>query len=106
MLDENQANSFRASNAFVAEEQAPLGSEPTEMAQAFKTAPTRIESRPTGPLVADRGANSCLPPAPLRIRLDDADGPTNARAGGIRLVEGKARTEFDPYPSFPLSSRK
>ena len=45
------------------------------------------------------------PSAPLRIRLDDTDGPTNARAGGIRLVEGKARTEFDPYPSFPLSSR-
>jgi hypothetical protein len=76
------------------------------MAQAFKTAPTRIESRSTGPLVADRGRISCLPPAPLRIRLDDADGPTNARAGGIRLVEGKARTEFDPYPSFSLSSRK
>jgi hypothetical protein len=68
------------------------------MAQAFKTAPTHIESRPTGSLVADRGANSCLPPAPLRIRLDDVDGPTNARAGGIRLVEGKSRTEFDPYP--------
>jgi hypothetical protein len=72
------------------------------MAQGFKTAPTRIQCRPTGPLVADRGANFCLPPAPLRIRLDDADGPTNARAGGICLVEGKARTEFDPYPSFPL----
>jgi hypothetical protein len=55
------------------------------MAQAFKTAPTRIESRPTGPLVADRGANFCLPPAPLRIRLDDADGLTNAMAGGIRV---------------------
>jgi len=76
------------------------------MAQAFKTAPTRVESRPTGPLVADWGANSCLPTAPLRIRLDDADGPTNAWAGGIRLVEGKARTEFDPYPSFALFSRK
>ena len=76
------------------------------MARAFKTAPTRVESRPTRPLVADSGANSCLPPAPLRIRLDDADGPTNARAGGIRLVEGKSRTEFDPYALFPLSSRK
>jgi hypothetical protein len=74
------------------------------MAQAFKTAHKRIESRSTWPLVADRGANSCLPPALLRIRLDDADGPTNTRAGGIRLVEGKARTEFDHYPSFPLSS--
>ena len=36
------------------------------MAEAFKTAPTRIESRLTGPLVADRGVNSCLPlPRPL-----------------------------------------
>jgi hypothetical protein len=72
------------------------------MAQAFKTAPTRVESRPTGPLVAVRVRT----PASLKIRLDDADGPTNTWAGGIRLVEGKARTEFDPYPSFPLSSRK
>lgn len=76
------------------------------MARAFKTAPTRVESRPTRALVADPGANSCLPPAPLRIRLDDADGPTNARAGGIGLVEGKSRTEFDPYAMFPLSSGK
>jgi hypothetical protein len=76
------------------------------MAQAFKIAPTRIESRPTGPLVAYRGANSCLPPTPLRIRLDDADDPTTASAGGIRLVERKSRTEFDPYPSFPLSPIK
>jgi hypothetical protein len=82
-----------------------MGSEPTEMAQAFKTPPTRIESRPTGP-GGRLGANSCLPPAPLRIRLDGADSTTNARARGIRLVEGRARTEFDCYPSFPLSSRK
>ena len=44
-------------------------------------------------------------PWPLGIRLDDADGPTNAKAGGIRLVEGKARTDFAPYPSFALLSR-
>ena len=55
--------------------------------------------------MADRGANSCLPPTPLKIRLDDANGPTNSRAGGIRVVEGKARTDFYPYPSFALSSR-
>ena len=65
-----------------------------------------IETRPAGPLVADRGANSCYPPRPLGIRVEGANGPTNARAGGIRLVEGKARTEFDPYPSFALFSRK
>jgi hypothetical protein len=34
---------------------------PTEMVQAFKTASTRIEVRPTAPLEEDRGHNSCYP---------------------------------------------
>ena len=28
--------------------------------------------------------------------MEGANGPTNSRAGGIRLIEGKARTDFDP----------
>jgi hypothetical protein len=47
-----------ASNAFLAEEQGLGDVGPIEMAQAFNTACTRIEARPTGPLAADRGMNS------------------------------------------------
>src|SRR5215211_1535623 len=43
------------------DELALKGQRVDEMGEAFTTACTRIEARPTGPLVADRGANSCLP---------------------------------------------
>jgi hypothetical protein len=58
-------------------------------------ASTHTSVRPTGPLVADRGANSCYPSPlrPLGIRVEGANGPTNARAGGILpSSKGKART--------------
>jgi hypothetical protein len=46
------------------------------------------------------------PPRPFGICLEGTEGPTNSRAGGIHLVEGKAQTGFDLYPSFALLSRK
>ena len=105
MLDENRANHLRTSNAFAAEEQAPgKCAYPDGTGLQNGSYARRVQAdRASG---GKPGCDSCLPPAPLSIRLDDADGPTNARAGGIRLVEGKARTEFDPYALFPLSSRK
>jgi hypothetical protein len=41
------------------------------------------------------------PAYPLLLSGSASMTPTNARAGGIRLVEGKSRTEFDPYALFP-----
>ena len=69
-----------ASNAFGAEEQALGGVGPNGMLRGFKIACTRIEGRPTGSLVADRGSNLLLPlPRHLGIRVEGANGPTNAR---------------------------
>jgi hypothetical protein len=51
-----------ASNAFVAEEQALEDVGPTEMAQAFKTACTRIEGRPTGPYRGPGVESPAYPP--------------------------------------------
>jgi hypothetical protein len=41
----------------------------TSLLRAFKAASTRIESRPTGPLVSDWGANSCYPRPPYRCHI-------------------------------------
>ena len=58
-----RAGPFKAAlNACLAEEQvltAPVG--PKEALRALKTACTLIDPRPTGPQVADRGANLLLP---------------------------------------------
>jgi hypothetical protein len=50
------------SNAFVAEEQALGDVGPNGVLRAFKIASRLIELWPPGPLVADRGRISCLPP--------------------------------------------
>ena len=64
------------------------------MAQTFKTASMRTSLRPTGFLVADRGANSCYPSPPLGIRVRGANSPTNARAGGVRLEPSSDPSTF------------
>jgi hypothetical protein len=65
------------------------------MLQGFKIACKRIDRRP----------NLLLPlPCPLGIRVEGAHGPTNSRAGGIRLIEGKTRrTDLDPLSFVCLS---
>jgi hypothetical protein len=89
---------FKAAlNVAAAVEQPPGDCEPNGVV-AFETASTLIELRPTGPLTQDRGRNSCLPPAPLEIRLEGANDPTGARAGGIHPSEGTAPVRF--YSSF------
>jgi len=59
----------------------------------LETACTHTCFRPTGPLLTDRGLNSCLPyPRPLRIRIKRASGPTNAGAGRIYSAAEKVDT--------------
>ena len=66
---------------------------PTEMVQAFKTACTRIEVRTPGLRTRDRGPDLLVPlPRPFGICLNAADGPMNARAGGIYSADGNAHT--------------
>jgi hypothetical protein len=53
------------------------------MGEAFTTAYTRIEARPTGPLVAGRGSNSCYPsPAPSG---SVSRAPTVRRTRGLEV---------------------
>src|SRR5215208_6256531 len=59
----------------------------------LETACTHTCFRPTGPLLTDRGLNSCVPyPRPLRIRIKRARGPTNAGAGRIYSAAEKVDT--------------
>jgi hypothetical protein len=53
------------------------------MGEPITTAPTRIESRPTGSLAADRGANACYP----------------SPAGPYRHAQGRGLRRDDPVVS-------
>ena len=78
---------------FVAEEQALGDVGPNRVLRGFKTACTRIEVRTPGLRTRDRGPDLLVPlPRPFGICLNAADGPMNARAGGIYSADGNAHT--------------
>ena len=83
--------------SFVAEEQAFADVGPDQGTASLQNRLCTHQRQADQPSGSRLGCELLLPvPSPLGIRVEGANGPTNARAGGIRLVEGKARPDFDP----------
>jgi hypothetical protein len=62
------------------------------MGEAFRTAYTRIEARPTGPLVADRGSNLLIPLTLPSGSASRAPVTRRTRGQGHPSSRGKVRT--------------
>jgi hypothetical protein len=69
--------------------------------RALKTAPTRIESRLTGPLVGDWGRNSCPPPS-----VSTSSGRPRVQQRRLHQSDCTMGYEFSPRESFLSAAPK